>query len=330
MTFEVMFFYIMCGVVFIFSSVLLYYLRLYRNKLFLTEKEYQNAKNIIKNIVITFNKRQEENENKIEDILYNIEKIASGIELLDSTNKERGREIFRIEDGVKNALLANSKMVQRLLDMDERLRSNVISRRELSNDLPDYKELNSRVRQENTTSLQVPYWNKGVLNGLTDTEKQILTILVKEGEKVIKSSHSCFGSNHLMERPMGSFISPGGTSSNVVKAATASAVTFWVSRPNILPKKVLNGSFTLASLRAFTLTASGRVPPTVMGSRGVNFGSAAGFQVPISISSSRISITSFPPTGFFPGPTTALALVSIAGRSASKLCVFCAADVIFI
>lgn len=183
MTVEMMFFYIMCGVVFIFSSILLYYLRLYRNKLFLTEKEYQNAKNIIKNIVITFNKRQEENENKIEDISYNIEKIASGIELLDSTNKERSQEILRIEDGVKTALLANGKMIQRLLDMDERLRSNVISRRELSNDLPGYKELNSRVRQENTTSLQVPYWNKGVLNGLTDTEKQILTILVKEGEK---------------------------------------------------------------------------------------------------------------------------------------------------
>ena len=77
MTIETMFFYVMCGIIFVLSGMAFYYLRLYRNKLFLVEKEYQNAKNIIRNIVITFKKRQEDHENKIEDILYNIEKLSS-------------------------------------------------------------------------------------------------------------------------------------------------------------------------------------------------------------------------------------------------------------
>ena len=79
MTIETMFFYVMCGIIFVLSGIAFYYLRLYRNKLFLVEKEYQNAKNIIRNIVITFKKRQEDHENKIEDILYNIEKLSSRI-----------------------------------------------------------------------------------------------------------------------------------------------------------------------------------------------------------------------------------------------------------
>lgn len=183
MTIETMFFYVMCGIIFVLSSIAFYYLRLYRNKLFLVEKEYQNAKNIIRNIVITFKKRQEDHENKIEDILYNIEKLSSRIELLDSSIKDQNNEILSVDDSVKTALLANAKMGQRLLDIDEALRSGVISRRGVSSVLPGVDKRSAIIRQESTAQLQTPVWNESVLNGLTDTEKQILTILVKDGEK---------------------------------------------------------------------------------------------------------------------------------------------------
>jgi len=183
MTIEMMFFYVMCGIIFVLSGIAFYYLRLYGNKLFLVEKEYQNAKNIIRNIVITFKKRQGDHENKIEDILYNIEKLSSRIELLDSSIKDQHKEIFSIEDSVKTALLANAKMGQRLLDIDEALRSGVISRREVGGVLSGVDKRGDIISQESTAQLQTPVWNESVLNGLTDTEKQILTILVKGGEK---------------------------------------------------------------------------------------------------------------------------------------------------
>ena len=149
----------------------------------LVEKEYQNAKNIIRNIVITFKKRQEDHENKIEGILYNIEELSSRIELLDSSIEDQNKKILSVDDGVKTALMANAKFSQHVLDMDESLRSGVISRSGLGEALPSIEKKGTMLRQEVTTPLQLPVWNESVLDGLTITEKKILTILVKEGEK---------------------------------------------------------------------------------------------------------------------------------------------------
>ena len=183
MTIEMIFFYIMCGVIFVLSSIAYYYLRSYRNKLVLVEKEYQNAKNIIRNIVITLKNRQEDHENKIDDVLYNIEKLSSRIELLDSSIEDQNKKILSVDDGVKTALMANAKVSQRMLDIDEALRSGMISRRGPSEALPSIEKKGTILRQEVTTPLQSPVWNESVLDDLTETEKQILTILVKEGEK---------------------------------------------------------------------------------------------------------------------------------------------------
>ena len=183
MTIEMVFFYIMCGLIFVLSSMAFYYLRLYRNKLVLVEKEYQNAKNIIRNIVITLKKRQEDHQNKIDDILYNIEELSSRIELLDSSIEDQNKKILSVDDGVKTVLMANAKLNQRVLNIDEALRSGVISRRKLGEALPSVEKKGMLLRQEVTTPLQSPVWNESVLDGLTDTEKQILIILVKEGDK---------------------------------------------------------------------------------------------------------------------------------------------------
>ena len=177
------FFYIMCGVIFVLSGIVFYYLRSYRNKLILVEKEYQNAKKIIRDIVITLKRRQEDHENKIDDILYNIEELSSRIVLLDSSIEDQNKKVFSVDEGVKTALIANAKLSQRLLDMDEVLRFGVISRKELSETLPSIEKKGTTRRREVKASLQSPVWNESVLDGLTDTEKQILTILVKEGEK---------------------------------------------------------------------------------------------------------------------------------------------------
>ena len=183
MTIETLFFYFICVVIFILSGVFFYYLRLYRNKVVLVEKEYENAKNIIRNIVITLKKRQEDQENKIDGILYNIEGLSSRVELLDSTIKDQNKEILSIEDDIKTSLLANAKMGRRLLDIDEVILSGVISRRGLDSSLLGIEKESTAILQDSTTQLQAPVWNKSVLNSLTDTEKQILTILVKQGEK---------------------------------------------------------------------------------------------------------------------------------------------------
>ena len=183
MTIEMVFFYIICGIIFLLTGVAFHYLRLYRNKLVLVEKEYQNAKNIIRNIVITLKNRQEDHQNKIDDILYNMEELTSRIELLDSSIEDQNKKILSVDDGIKTALMANAKVSQRVFDTDDAFRSNVISRKEPSEALPSIQKKGAILRQEVTTPLQSPIWNESVLDGLTDTEKQILTILVKEGEK---------------------------------------------------------------------------------------------------------------------------------------------------
>ncbi len=183
MNIETIFIYITFAFLLILSSIFFYYLRSYRSKLVLVEKEYENSKNIIKNIVITFKKRQEDQENKVEDILYNIERLSSRVELLDSAIKDQKKKVLSIDDDIKTALLANVKISQRLLDIDEISHSNVISHKSLDSIPQDIDEQSTVIFQESTAQLKVPIWNNSVLNGLTDTEKQILTILVKQGEK---------------------------------------------------------------------------------------------------------------------------------------------------
>ena len=182
MTVETIFFYITFLFLLIILIIFFYYLKSYRSKLILVEKEYEKSKNIIKNIVITFNKKQEDQESKIEGVLYNIESLVSRVELLDSTIKDHKKKILTIDDDIKTALLANVKMSQRLLDLDEADRFGVISHRSLDSP-PEIEKQKASIYRERINQIPEPVSTNGVLNGLTETEKQILTILVKQGEK---------------------------------------------------------------------------------------------------------------------------------------------------
>jgi len=181
MTLETMFFYIVFVFLLILSIMFFYYLRSYRIKLVLVEKEYENSKDVIKNIVITFKKRQEEQENKMDDILYNFESLFSRIEVLDSIIKDHEKKILGINDDIKTSLLANVKIVQHLFDLNGVDRPSVISRRVLDIKSPGIDERRADVFQENRARVHI--LDDSVLNDLTDTEKQILTILSKQGEK---------------------------------------------------------------------------------------------------------------------------------------------------
>lgn len=75
------------SLIFIIIIIILTYK--YYNKILDAQKEYAVAKQLVSNIVLTFRKRINEQNTKVDNILYDIEELQSSIE-----KKKKTRNIF--------------------------------------------------------------------------------------------------------------------------------------------------------------------------------------------------------------------------------------------
>ena len=121
-------------------------------------KEYEKAKNIVRGIVITLKKIQDKQNKRLEQIGFNVESTQA------ATDKQYIK-LQRLEDKIKS--LIRSVKIQENLQKQIAVINNKIKK------ISNVKRIEPVLDVEKQPSL----------NKLTETEKQVLVILVEEGPK---------------------------------------------------------------------------------------------------------------------------------------------------
>jgi predicted nuclease with TOPRIM domain len=153
----------------------------YYDKIINARKEYDVAKQLVSNIVLTFRKRIDDQNEKVDSTIYNVEELQSSIEKSRIQENYFQDKINSLIKGMTSAFIINKKLVDKLIDINIKI-----------NELKKYDELLYNTiesfKKEQKESLQKPILNlppdqRSSFIKLTTTERQIIRILLSEGAK---------------------------------------------------------------------------------------------------------------------------------------------------
>ncbi len=167
------------SLIFIIIIIILTYK--YYIKILDAQKEYAVAKQLVSNIVLTFRKRVNEQNTKVDNILYDIEELQSSIE------KRRKQETYfqdNINDIIKSmtsVFTINKKLVDNFIVMNTKIDKLKTTDKILYDTLELFKKEQKELLQKQI--LKLPSDQRKSFVKLTRTEIQIIQILLSEGAK---------------------------------------------------------------------------------------------------------------------------------------------------
>lgn len=167
------------SLIFIIIIIILTYK--YYIKILDAQKEYAVAKQLVSNIVLTFRKRVNEQNTKVDNILYDIEELQSSIE------KRRKQETYfqdNINDIIKSmtsVFTINKKLVDNFIVMNTKIDKLKTTDKILYYTLELFKKEQKELLQK--PILKLPSDQRKSFVKLTRTEIQIIQILLSEGAK---------------------------------------------------------------------------------------------------------------------------------------------------
>jgi len=167
------------SLIFIIIIIILTYK--YYIKILDAQKEYAVAKQLVRNIVLTFRKRVNEQNTKVDNILYDIEELQSSIE------KRRKQETYfqdNINDIIKSmtsVFTINKKLVDNFIVMNTKIDKLKTTDKILYDALELFKKEQKELLQK--PILKLPSDQRKSFVKLTRTEIQIIQILLSEGAK---------------------------------------------------------------------------------------------------------------------------------------------------
>jgi hypothetical protein len=171
---------IITGSTIIFVLTTIVFIVIYYRKLFYASREYNDSKNIISGIILTFRHRQNEQDEKIDNIVNDIEKLHSFTESLPEKSNRTERMINGLITSVKSAFMINKKLTEHITTMKEEI-SNISKTQQ--NMQKQIASLEESAKTPEPLKIEATREEKGSSVELTETENQIIQFLLTGGPK---------------------------------------------------------------------------------------------------------------------------------------------------
>lgn len=153
----------------------------YSKRAFSLKKEYVEAKDIVSSIVLSFRRRQDDQDKKITDITSEMEGIHSTIEKLIGRNQIIEGKISNLITSIKSAFLINKNVVEHITTMREEINDLSKTQQSIQKQFMDLDEKYQKMPE--TVKTEVAKDEAPLEVKLTETEEQIVQFLLIEGPK---------------------------------------------------------------------------------------------------------------------------------------------------
>jgi predicted transcriptional regulator len=155
------------------SMILLYYKRI-RN----VHQEYEEAKDIVKDIIISFNNQLRQLEKRVETVAHKVELLSvKGFDITSVTEQLKRYEtrLSDITSKVQNTLALKEQLLPQIKNLNQRLEKLAKAQEKMAQQISKPQE----VKIEGV----IPIRREKALAQLTPTELRVLEILLNEGQK---------------------------------------------------------------------------------------------------------------------------------------------------
>lgn len=157
----------------------------YYRQLRRVHKEYERGKEVVEDIVLSFNRELKREAERLERVAYKVEAVSSKGEKALKKAERTEKTFHTLESKIGIAVEDKDKILTRLEKIDQKLRDAVTSQKTLATKVSDIEE---KARQsprvpEPKIEAVIPIKREKALAPLTKTELSVLEILALEGAK---------------------------------------------------------------------------------------------------------------------------------------------------
>lgn len=175
-------FFILVGILTVITIVVCYE---YYRQLQKTRKEYEDAKEVIGDIVLSFNRQLNQEAEKLNIVAYRVEGISSKSDNVKKYAEELGKKVGFFEAKVNFLISEEENNTKKVEEIAKELQELVTSQKQLTARISTIEE---RIKYPVTVSdvkldTAIPIRKEKALAPLTETELSVLDMLASEGPK---------------------------------------------------------------------------------------------------------------------------------------------------
>ncbi len=150
-------------------------------------REYKSAKEVIEDIIISFNGDLKEHEKNMDAIEKRLQETIIEMEHIKSINKQDDRkleEIMEIKEIISDIMKKVDDLSSKISDIYNKYKQMKETVSIFETKLEKIEDsIQSKLREESEVRAAIPIKKEKALANLTETELKVLQILAKEGEK---------------------------------------------------------------------------------------------------------------------------------------------------
>ena len=157
----------------------------YYKQLRRVKKEYEKAKEVVGDIVLSFNRQLKREAEKLELVAYKVEAVSSKSDRAIKRAEEVEKKLHALKPKISVASEDKEKMLARLDEINKKVRDAVASQEALAAKISDIEEQTQQFSMipEAKVEAVIPIKREKALAPLTETELSVLEMLAMEGPK---------------------------------------------------------------------------------------------------------------------------------------------------
>ena len=159
-------------------AVVLYYRRIKR-----VRGEYEKAKDVVEDIVISFNRQAQRQEDRLSLIAYKTEALSSKLEKIGKKTQRHDRRLADVPAKVGGLSKVEKKVAAQIKRMSKRFEDVIATQERMIKKIEEMEKVKYRVpaAPEAKVEAVIPIKREKALAPLTETELSVLNILATEG-----------------------------------------------------------------------------------------------------------------------------------------------------
>ena len=161
-------------------AVVLYYGRIKR-----VHEEYEKAKDVVEDIVISFNRQVQRQEDRLSLIAYKTEAVSSKLEKIGKKARGHDRQLVDVTAKVGALSKGEQKVAAQIKRMSKRFEDVIATQERMLKKIEEMERVEYKVPPVPETKIEavIPIKREKALAPLTETELSVLDILATEGAK---------------------------------------------------------------------------------------------------------------------------------------------------
>ena len=158
---------------------------LYYRRIRKAQEAYEDARSVVGDVIISFNKQLEKQEERLYAVAHKIDALSSKSEKFEKEIKNHDGQMGKLTAKIKDTLETEQKVLTRFKEVDGKIGGLVAAQKKMSQKIEGLEKIGPEISAMPEAKIEavIPIKRERALAPLTETELIVLETLAAEGEK---------------------------------------------------------------------------------------------------------------------------------------------------